>query len=253
MGAVLNGLSLCGMRPYGGTFLVFSDYMKPAIRLAALMERPVVYIFTHDSVSVGEDGSTHQPVEQLAALRATPGLVVMRPADANEVVDAWRVAMDSRDRPCALALSRQALPTLDRRRFGESQLERGAYVLVDCEGDPEVILIGTGSEVSLCVDAWSALAADGIGARVVSMPSMELFEEQSDEYRESVLPAGVGSRVVVEQGSGFGWDRYAGDSGEVLSIDTFGASAPGEDVRRHFGFTVEKVVEAAKRQSGAMA
>jgi transketolase len=250
MGAVLNGLSLCGLRPYGGTFLVFSDYMRPAIRLAALMKRPVIYLFTHDSVSVGEDGPTHQPVEQLASLRAMPGLVVVRPADANEVVGAWRVAMRMRDRPCALVLSRQALPTLDRSRFHPPQVERGAYVLADASSPPEVVLIGTGSEVSLCVDAWERLASAGVAARVVSMPSTELFEQQSDEYRESVLPAAVMARVVVEQGSGFGWERYAGDSGEIISIESFGVSAPGGDVRRHFGFTVERVVDAASSQIG---
>ena len=247
MGAILNGLSLSKVRPFGSGFLIFSDYGRPAIRLAALMEIPVVYVFTHDSIGVGEDGPTHQPVEQLASLRAIPGLLTIRPADANEVVEAWRVVMQLRHEPavCWWGLAR---PSLDRRRFGPAAgLARGAYVLLDTpSGNPRVILIGTGSEVSLCVAAAEVLENEGIGVRVVSMPCWELFEMQSPEYRESVLPAGLTARVAVEQASTFGWGRYVGPGGRVLGMETFGASAPLGALQEKFGFRPDRVAAAAR-------
>ncbi|UCC84125.1 MAG: transketolase [Gemmatimonadota bacterium] len=250
MGAILNGLSHCKLRPYGATFLVFSDYMRPSIRLAALMEIPVIYVFTHDSIGVGEDGPTHQPVEQLAALRAIPGLVVIRPADANETAEAWRVAMELDRQPTALALSRQNLPTLDRTKYGPADgLRRGAYVLADSvSGDPEVLLLASGSEVALCVEAYERFTSDGVRVRLVSMPSWELFERQDEEYRESVLPPAVVARVAVEQAVAQGWERYVGIGGAIVGMETFGASAPIKDVQKHFGFTVDNVVAAAKAQ-----
>jgi len=250
MGAIINGLSLSKIRPYGSGFLIFSDYARPAIRLSALMEIPVVHIFTHDSIGVGEDGPTHQPVEQLASLRAIPGLVDLRPADANEVVEAWRIIMQLRHRPTALVLSRQNLPTLDRSKYASAEgVARGAYVLADAEdGQPEVILIGTGSEVQLCVQAYEQLASEGIKARVVSMPSWELFESQSPEYRDSVLPPSVTARVGVEQASTFGWDRYIGTGGCIIGMETFGASAPLKALQEKFGFTPDRVVAAAREQ-----
>ncbi|NIN70669.1 MAG: transketolase, partial [Gemmatimonadetes bacterium] len=249
MGAILNGLSHCKVRPYGATFLVFSDYMRPSIRLAALMEIPVIYVFTHDSIGVGEDGPTHQPVEQLAALRAIPGLVVIRPADANETAEAWRMAMELHQ-PTALALSRQNLPTLDRAKYGPAGgLRRGAYVLADAEsGDPEVLLMASGSEVALCLEAFERLTAEGVRARLVSVPSWELFERQDETYRSTVLPPAVVARVAVEQAVGQGWERYVGPGGAIVGMETFGASAPIKDVQRHFGFTVEDVVAAARAQ-----
>ncbi len=247
MGSVCNGMALSGMRVYGSGFLIFSDYMKPPIRLAAIMELPVIYIFTHDSIGVGEDGPTHQPIEQLATLRAIPGLVTIRPGDANEVAEAWRVAMGMTHRPVALALSRQALPTVDREKFAAaSGLAKGAYVLAEAEGTPEVILMGTGSEVSLCLAARETLAGEGIKARVVSMPSWDLFEMQDDAYRESVLPKSVRARVAVEMGSPLGWDRYAGIDGTIVAMHSFGTSAPGASVIAKFGFSVEKVAAAAR-------
>jgi transketolase len=250
MGSICNGLALAGLRAYGSGFLIFSDYMKPPIRLAAIMELPVIYIFTHDSIGVGEDGPTHQPIEQLVALRSIPGLVVIRPGDANEVAEAWRVAMGQHDKPVALVLSRQALPTLDRTRYAAaSGLARGGYVVADCEGTPKVILMGTGSEMSLCVGAHEALAADGIPARVVSMPSWELFESQDQAYRDSVLTPTVIGRVAVEQGARMGWDRYTGWGGAVIAMHTFGASAPAGALLKKFGFTPEKVLEAAREQA----
>ncbi len=250
MSAVLNGLSLSKVRPYGSGFLIFSDYARPAIRLGALMEIPVISIFTHDSIGVGEDGPTHQPVEQLAALRAIPGLVTLRPADAGEVVEAWRFIMPLRHQPVALVLSRQALPTFDRTRYAPaSGLANGAYVLVDPpDGQPEVLLLGSGSEVSLCVAAFERLAADGIGARVVSMPSWELFEQQPQEYRDRVLPPEVVARVAVEQASTFGWERYVGPGGAMIGMRTFGASAPLKELQKKFGFTPDHLVAAAKQQ-----
>jgi transketolase len=251
MGAILNGLALSKIRAYGSGFLIFSDYMKPPMRLSALMELPVIYVFTHDSIGVGEDGPTHQPVEQLAALRAIPGLVTLRPADANEVVEAWRVIMQLRHQPACLVLSRQALPTLDRSRYAPaSGLARGAYVLADAPqgGRPEILLIGTGSEVSLCVRVYEELGQEGIPARVVSMPSWELFEQQEQPYRDSVLPPDVTARVAVEQASVLGWERYVGMGGATIGMHTFGSSAPLKDLQTKFGFTPEKVMEAAKAQ-----
>ncbi len=250
MGAAANGLALSGLRPYGAGFLIFSDYMKPPIRLSALMALPVLYVFTHDSIGLGEDGPTHQPIEQLVALRSIPGLVVLRPGDANEVVEAWRVVMNLQREPACLILSRQALPTLDRTRYASAAgVARGAYVLADAPGGvPSVILIGTGSEVGLCVGAHETLAQAGIAARVVSMPSWELFERQDQAYRDTVLPPGVAARVSVEAGSVIGWDRYVGSTGARIGMQSFGASAPIRDLMAQFGFTVEKVVQAAKEQ-----
>jgi transketolase len=252
MAAILNGLSLSKVRPYGSGFLIFSDYGRPAIRLSALMELPVIHIFTHDSIAVGEDGPTHQPIEQLASLRAIPGLITLRPADANEVVEAWRVIMQRRHEPVALILTRQALPTLDRSRCAPADgLHRGAYVLLDPrDGAPEVLLLATGSEVSLCVEAHRRLEADGIRTRVVSMPSWELFERycrERPEYREHVLPSSVAARVSVEQGSTLGWARYVGDAGVAIGMETFGASAPLGELQKKFGFTLENVVAKARR------
>ncbi|HSE57351.1 MAG TPA: transketolase [Nitrospiraceae bacterium] len=249
MGAVLNGLSLSKVRPYGSSFLIFSDYARPAIRLSALMEIPVIYIFTHDSIGLGEDGPTHQPVEQLASLRAVPNLIVLRPADANEVVEAWRVIMQLRHEPALLVLSRQALPTLDRAKYEPaSGLAKGAYVLADSGGTPDVLLLASGSEVSLCVAAAEQLKADGVKARIVSMPSWELFERQSQDYRDSVLPPEVTARVAVEQASTFGWTQYTGREGAVIGMKTFGASAPLKALQRKFGFTPEQITAAAKAQ-----
>ncbi len=249
MGAVLNGLSLAKVRPYGSGFLIFSDYMRPAIRLSALMELPVIYIFTHDSIGVGEDGPTHQPVEHLASLRVIPGLVTLRPADANEVLEAWRYIMEQRHEPVALILSRQALPTLDRTKYAAvTGVAKGAYVLADAPGGkPELILMASGSEVSLCVEAYERLTGEGMKARVVSMPSWELFERQTQEYRDSVLSPSVTARVSVEQASTVGWSRYVGPGGETIGMKTFGASAPLKELQRKFGFTSDHVVAAAKR------
>ncbi|HKT12530.1 MAG TPA: transketolase [Terriglobia bacterium] len=248
MGAILNGLALTKLRPFGATFFIFSDYARPAIRLSALMELPALFVFTHDAMGDGEDGPTHQPVEQLISLRAIPGLVVLRPADANEVVEAYRYILQLRHKPAVLALSRQPLPTLDRSRYAPaSGLSRGAYVLADAAGgNPEVILIASGSEVSLAVDAHEALLAEGIRSRVVSMPSWEIFEQQPKEYRESVLPRGVKARVAIEQASTLGWERYVGDSGDVIGMKTFGASAPLKELQRKFGFEPDRVVSVAK-------
>ncbi|MBI3456350.1 MAG: transketolase [Candidatus Rokubacteria bacterium] len=252
MGSVLNGLSLAKVRPYGSGFLIFSDYMRPAIRLSALMELPVVYIFTHDSIGVGEDGPTHQPVEHLASLRAIPGLVTLRPGDANEVVEAWRYIMQQRHQPVALILSRQALPTLDRTTYGDPRgVARGAYVLADAgDGAPGVILIASGSEVPLCVEAYERLRAERVNARVVSMPSWELFERQSQAYQDSVLPPSVTTRIAVEQGSTLGWARFVGPAGAVIGMKTFGASAPLKELQKKFGFTPESLVGAARALLG---
>jgi transketolase len=248
MGAAINGMAAHGgIRPFGSTFLIFSDYLRPSMRLAALMELGVIYVFTHDSIGVGEDGPTHQPVEQLAALRAIPRLVVIRPGDANETAVAWRVAIESRDRPVALALSRQNVPTLDRSLFTSAKgVSRGAYVLADVDGAaPDLILIGTGSELSLVVAARERLLERNIQARVVSMPSWELFDAQPQEYREFVLPSSVRRRLVVEAALPMGWHRYVGDAGDVIGVERFGASAPGNTVMEKFGFTVDHVVERA--------
>ncbi|HEX4179517.1 MAG TPA: transketolase [Caulobacteraceae bacterium] len=250
MGAALNGLALSGLRPYGASFLIFTDYMKPAIRLAALMELPTLYVMTHDSIGLGEDGPTHQSIEQLAGLRAIPNLIVLRPADANEVSEAWRVIVGLTDRPALLALSRQAAPTIDRKAYASAEgVARGAYVLADAgQGEPEVILIGTGTEVGLCVSAYETLKGEGVAARLVSMPSWELFEWQDRAYRDQVLPPGVTARVAVEAASVMGWDRYVGPEGAVIGMRGFGASAPAKDLMRTFGFTPEHVVKAAKEQ-----
>ena len=250
MAAILNGLSLSKVRAYGSGFFIFSDYCRPSIRLSALMEIPVIYIFTHDSIGVGQDGPTHQPVEQLASLRAIPGLITLRPADANEVVEAWRVIMQLQHQPVVLVLSRQALPTFDRTQYAAaSGLAKGAYVLADAEdGKPDVLLLATGSEVSLCIQAYEQLKTEGIKARVVSMPSWELFEQQSQGYRDSVIPPAITARVCVEQASTFGWGEYVGSRGGRIVMHTFGASAPLKELQRKFGFTPDKVVEAAKAQ-----
>jgi transketolase len=247
--AICNGLSLSKVRPFWSTFLIFSDFARGAIRLSALMEIPVIHIFTHDSIGVGEDGPTHQPVEQLASLRAVPGLQVIRPADANEVAEAWRLIMAQRHTPTALVLSRQALPTLDRERYAPaSGLAQGGYVLSDSDGEPEVILIATGSEVQLAVAAHEQLTAEGVRSRVVSMPSWELFEAQPAEYRNTVLPPTVTARVTVEQASVLGWERYAGTAGAVVGMQTFGASAPLKALAAKFGFTPDAVVTIAREQ-----
>jgi len=247
MTSILNGMSLSKLRPYGSQFLIFSDYARSPIRLAAIMELPVILIFTHDSIGVGEDGPTHQPVEQLISLRAIPGLIVLRPGDANEVAEAWRVIMHLRHEPVALILSRQNMPTLDRTKFASAAgVAKGAYILTDApEGKPDVILIGTGSEVSLCIEAHEKLLAEGIKSRVVSMPSWELFDHQSEEYRDAVLPASVKARVSVEQASTMGWKRYADGN---VGMTTFGASAPLKELQKKFGFTPDAVVAAAKDQ-----
>ncbi len=247
--AISNGLSLCKLRPVWSTYLIFSDYARPAIRLSALMELPVIHWFSHDSIGLGEDGPTHQPVEQLAGLRAMPGLNVIRPCDANEVAEAWRVMMQQRHQPTALVLTRQNVPILDRSRYASAAgLARGGYVLADADGDgdPEVILIATGSEVALAVAAYEELRAEGVRARVVSLPSWYLFDLEDEEYRESVLPQSVQARVAVEQASTLGWDRYVGPQGQIVGMHTFGASAPLKEVQRKFGFTPERVAEAAK-------
>jgi transketolase len=250
MGAIMNGMSLIKVRPFGAGFLIFSDYGRMPIRLAAIMEIPVIYIFTHDSIGVGEDGPTHQPVEQLASLRAIPGLVVVRPADANEVVEAWKLIMTLEHEPAVLVLTRQDLPTFDRNRYASAAgLHQGAYILADAPGGkPDVLLLATGSEVSLCVEAFERLSAEGVKARVVSMPSWDVFERQSPGYRELVLPARVRARVAVEQASTFGWHRYVGIGGEVIGMTTFGASAPLKELQKQFKFTTDAVVDAAKAQ-----
>ena len=251
MAAALNGMALVKVRPYGSGFLIFSDYARPAIRLSALMEIPTIHVFTHDSIGVGEDGPTHQPVEQLASLRAVPGLRVIRPADAGEVVEAWKVIMQLTHEPSALILTRQALPTIDRTKYASAEgLARGAYVLADAPDgkQPDVLLIATGSEVSLCLGAAAALAAEGIHARVVSMPSWDLFEHQDQAYQDSVIPPAITARVTVEQASTFGWERFSGLTGARIGMHTFGASAPLKELQKKFGFTPEAVVAAAKAQ-----
>jgi transketolase len=250
MGAIMNGIALVKLRAFGAGFLIFSEYGRMPIRLAAVMEIPVIYVFTHDSIGVGEDGPTHQPIEQLAALRAIPGLTVIRPADANEVVEAWRYIMQRHHDPVVLVLSRQDLPTLDRTKYGPAAgVQKGAYVLADAaDGKPDVLLLATGSEVSLCVSAYETLKAEGVKARVVSMPSWEVFEHQTPEYRDSVLPPSVTARVAVEQASAFGWARYTGLTGQIIGMRTFGASAPLKELLKEFNFTAEAVVAAARSQ-----
>ena len=248
MGAIVNGMALSRIRAYGSTFLIFSDYMKMPIRLSSIMEVPSVWIFTHDSIGVGEDGPTHQPIEQLITLRAVPGLMTLRPADASEVVEAWKVIMSQRKEPVALILTRQALPTFDRTKYASaSGVARGAYILADAEGgSPQVILMATGSEVYLCLDAYEKLKADGIRARVVSMPSWDLFEHQDQSYRDQVLPPDITARVAVEQASIFGWAQYTGPRGRIIGMHTFGASAPLKDLQKKFGFTSDAVMQAAR-------
>ena len=252
MAAALNGMAVSKIRAFGGTFFNFSDYMRPSVRLAALMEIPTIYVWTNDSIGLGEDGPTHQPIEQLASLRAMPGLMLMRPADANEVVEAWRVIMPLQHEPAALVLSRQAVPTFDRSKYGAaSGVAKGAYILADAaDGKPEVILMGSGSEVSLCINAYEQLKAEGIKARVVSMPCWNLFDHQSDEYKTKVLPPDVKARVAVEQAATFGWSQYVGPSGIVIGMRRFGASAPIKDLQKKFGFTTENVVAAARKALG---
>jgi len=247
---VLNGMALVKVRAYGSSFLIFSDYARPAIRLSALMELPVIYIFTHDSIGVGEDGPTHQPVEQITSLRTIPGLIVLRPADANEVAEAWKVIMRLHHQPVALVLTRQAVPTIDRTKYAPAAgLARGAYVLADAaDGKPDVILLATGSEVAQCLEAYEQLTAEGTQARVLSMPSWELFDDQPREYRDGVLLPGVTARVSVEQASTFGWSKYVGAMGHSVGMRSFGASAPLKDLVKKFGFAPDHIVAAAKDQ-----
>jgi len=248
----VNGLSLSKLRPFGATFFIFSDFMRPAIRLSALMELPTLFVFTHDALGDGEDGPTHQPIEQLASLRAIPGLVTLRPADANEVVESYRYAVQLRHKPAVIVLSRQPQPTLDRSKYSSaSGVARGAYVMGDAPGgNPEVILIATGSEVVLAVQAHEALLAEGIRSRVVSMPSWDIFDDQPQDYQDSVLPPAVKARVAIEQASTFGWERYTGAQGRVIGMKTFGASAPLKELQRKFGFEPERVVAIAKELLG---
>ena len=249
-GAVANGLALSKIRAFQAGFLIFSDFQRGALRLSALMELPVIHIYTHDSIGVGEDGPTHQPIEHLASIRAMPGLIDLRPGDANEVIEAWKVIMPLRHDPVALILSRQAMPTLDRTKYAAaSGVAQGGYVLAgDPDATPDVILIASGTEVGLAVEAYEQLVGEGINARVVSMASMELFDRQPKEYRASVLPPAVTARVVIEQGTAFGLDRWAGSTGAIVAMSTFGASAPLKALQAKFGFTVERVVELAKEQ-----
>lgn len=249
MGAIINGMSLSKIRPYGATFFVFSDYARPAIRLSSLMKQPVIYIFTHDSIGVGEDGPTHQPVEHLASLRAMPDLDVIRPSDANELSVMWKYIMELKDRPVALVLSRQAMPTIDRSKYAPADgALKGAYVLIESKGTPDVILIGTGSEVQICLDAYNQLTDEGIRARVVSMPCCSLFQRQEKDYQKEILPDSVRARVVVEAGSASGWHRYTGrtDDCGIFGLKGFGASAPSKDLYKEYGFTTERVVQVAK-------
>jgi transketolase len=252
MGAIVNGMVLSKIRAYGSTFLIFSDYMKMPIRLSAVMEIPSIWIFTHDSIGVGEDGPTHQPIEQLITLRAIPGLMTLRPADANEVIESWKIIMKLRKEPVALILTRQALPTFDRTKYASAAgVTRGAYILADAEGGkPQVILMATGSEVYLCIDAYEKLKAEGIRARVVSMPSWDLFEHQDQGYRDEVLPPDITARVAVEQASTFGWAQYTGPKGRIIGMRTFGASAPLKDLQKKFGFTTDAILKAAHELVG---
>ena len=247
MTGIINGMALSKLRPFGAGFLIFSDYARGAIRLGALMKLPVIHVFTHDSIAVGEDGPTHQPIEQIASLRAIPNMIVIRPADANEVTEAWRVVLEQKQHPVALCLTRQALPTLDRAKFAPaSGVRQGGYILSDCAGTPDIILLGTGSELQLAIAAGEKLTAEGVKVRVVSLPSWELFEQQSAEYRAKVLPANVRRRVAVEAGTSQGWHRYVGLDGAVVAHDGFGASAPFQELLKQFGFTTEHVYQTAK-------
>jgi len=248
MGAIMNGMAVTdGIIPYGGTFFVFSDYLRPAIRLACIMGIRPIYVFTHDSIGVGEDGPTHEPVEQLAALRCIPNMISIRPADANETVAAWKFAIEYKNGPVALLLTRQKLPTIDRTKYPSADnLTKGAYVLVENSSTPDLILIGTGSEVPLALSAYDQLIKEGNKVRVVSMPSWELFERQSKEYRNSVLPPNVKKRIAIEALVPMGWEKYVGDDGKIIGMNSFGTSAPVDVIFKHFGFTVENVVKAAK-------
>lgn len=253
MAAAMNGMALHGgVIPFGGTFLVFSDYMRPSIRLAALSRIPSIFVLTHDSIGLGEDGPTHQPIEHLASLRAIPRTLVLRPADANETAWAWKLAIENMEGPTILALTRQALPTLDRPDYASASMtERGAYILQEADtGSPELILIATGSEVSLALEAAARLNGDGVPTRVVSMPSMELFARQPQEYRDKVLPPAVRRRISIEAGCTMGWHRWVGDQGVAIGIDRFGESAPYQEVYRHLGITTERIVEEAGRLIG---
>jgi len=252
MAAIMNGMALSGLIPYGATFFIFSDYLRPSLRLAALMKVHSIFVFTHDSIFLGEDGPTHQPVEQLAALRAIPELSLIRPADANETVVAWRVAIEHREGPVALCLTRQALPVIDRSKFGaEEGLAKGAYVLADAQGKkPQLILIASGSEVALALEAYQKLSAEGIGVRLVSMPSWDLFEKQSQSYRDEVLPPEVTARLAIEAATPFGWERYVGTKGDVIGLKRFGASAPYKALAEHFGFTAANIVQRARKLPG---
>jgi transketolase len=250
MGAIENGMALTKLRPYGGTFLVFSDYMRSSIRLASLMHQPAMYIFTHDSIGLGEDGPTHQPVEHLAALRVIPNLHVIRPADANEVAAAYRKILPRTDGPSALVLTRQNVPTYDREQFGSAEgTARGAYVLADSE-KPAAILMASGSEVALCMEAYQTLQQGGVSVRVVSMPCWEWFAAQSKEYRDSVLPPSISQRVAVEAASGFGWERFLGENGVFIGMSSFGISAPYEQAYEHFGITSERIVASVRNLLG---
>ncbi len=248
MGAALNGMSMVKVRPFGGTFFNFTDYMRPAMRIAAITEVPVIYILTHDSIGLGEDGPTHQPIEQLASLRAMPHMIVMRPGDANEVVEAWKTIMPMKHSPVCMVLTRQALPTIDRSKYAAaSGVAKGGYVIADPQGGkPELILIGSGSELSLCISAYEKLSAEGVRVRVVSMPSTDIFDMQDEVYKKSVLPPEVKARVSVEAGSVFGWERYVGDQGAIIGMTTFGGSAPAKELFKKFGFTVDHVIEVAR-------
>ena len=253
MGSALNGMSVSKLRPFGGTFFNFSDYLRPTIRLAALMETPVIHVFTHDSIGLGEDGPTHQPIEQLASLRAVPNTIVLRPGDANEVVETWKIALQTSHGPVLLVLSRQPIPTLDRTKYASAAgVAKGAYVLADSPGGkPDVILMASGTELYLCVDAYEKLKAEGVNARVVSMPSWEVFEKQDAAYKESVLPANVTARLSVELGSTLGWERYVGPKGQMMGMHRFGASAPWKDLQKKFGFTPDAVLAAARKAIAA--
>jgi transketolase len=250
MAAMCNGLSLSGLRPYCGTFFVFTDYMRPSMRLSSIMHQPVIFVLTHDSIGLGEDGPTHQPVEHLAACRSIPGLMVYRPADANEVAGSYRVAMQTSDHPAAMVLTRQNLPTMDASHATAEGTTKGGYVLVDCDGDPEVILAATGSEVPICVEAQAKLTADGVKARVVSLPCWELFDQQDQSYIDSVLPPAVTARVGVEAGIRQGWDKYIGSTGKFVGMDSFGASGPFQQLYEHFGITADNVAAQAKAAIG---
>jgi len=247
MTGIINGLALSKLRPYGAGFLIFSDYARGSLRLGCVMELPVIHVFTHDSIGVGEDGPTHQPIEQVLSLRAIPHMIVLRPGDANEVSEAWRVVMEQKKHPVALCLTRQAVPTLDRTKYAPAAgLRQGGYILADSVGQPDIILIGTGSELQYALEAGEKLKAESVNVRVVSMPSCELFDHQPQEYRDKVLPPAVRKRVVIEAGATLGWYKNVGLDGKVIGRDNFGASAPAKDLYKHFGFTTENVYATAK-------